>query len=1213
MMESLTNVSNWISKSAWRLYPFFLVLTLLPIALFAYSVSHALKHQAEVQAISGSTQVARLSATLIGEHFGQSTAYLEALAVSPSFREAVSRNDRLEIIKQLRSAYALRPDFAFLSTYDLDGNMRAIYPPAPTLINRNFSYRDWYRGISRQWKPYISEVYETAVPPQQPVAAAAVPITNAQGKPIAILMAPLALTTIDHWLSESSLDSQSSISILDQNGHSFSSPGDRQYASSDGKAKLDQVVRGHAMDKAFTIYDKTIFLHYEPLPEYGWGVLVDRQPAALRAGISVVERQAWGWGLLFALLGVGISVALGSLFVRLETSDRFTDLSLDLFCTAGFDGFFKRLNPAWSKVLGFSIEELMSRPYLEFVHPEDRQATVDESDSLARQEITFAFENRYLCKDGSFKLLSWNAISDPEQKLIYGIARDITEHKKAERELKESEERFRLLVNSVKDYAILVLDSAGNVTSWNEGAQHIKGYEAHEILGRHFSCFYTPEDIQSGKPERELRIATAEGRYEEEGWRLRKGGTRFWASVVITAMKDQAGELRGFAKVTRDVTERKRVEELLKESEERHRKLFENNPHPTWLFDRETLKFLAVNRAAVRNYGYSSDEFLAMKITDIRPPEDIPKVIEAVGYLTNGKGSTGHWRHRRKDGKIIDVEITSYALGFGGRPAEVVVAVDVTERRQAEEERRTFTESLTIANQELELRNREVERATQLKSKFLASMSHELRTPLNAIVGFSDLLGEQAPGQLNAKQLRFVQHIKQGSTHLLQLINDILDLSKIEAGQLEFRYEDFEIKDALPEVLSTIRPLAMAKNITVNERLSSGLTICADRVRFKQVLYNLLSNAVKFTPHGGRIDIKGYEKARMVQLSVSDTGIGIRPEDHTLVFEEFRQVEGSTNAHEGTGLGLAISKRLVEEQGGTISLESELGKGSKFTISFPMGEQRSALEAKVTSPPPAQVNVAESNPLVLIVDDEEAARELLTSYLAPAYRTVTADSGADALEKAKQIRPHAIILDVLMAEGNGFETLVALRKAPETADIPVIILSIVDQKKIGFALGATDYLVKPIPKHILLETLSKYVFTSSIDDSAILLVDDDPKSLELLAETLRSAGYETQSVQNGIRALEVLSSKIVDAVLLDLLMPGMDGFEVIRHVRSRPNLQDLPIFVMTGKTLTSEEINLLNSQTQAFFQKNGPWQTQLTAEIARVLNSKKRSRAAGQG
>jgi signal transduction histidine kinase/DNA-binding response OmpR family regulator len=541
------------------------------------------------------------------------------------------------------------------------------------------------------------------------------------------------------------------------------------------------------------------------------------------------------------------------------------------------------------------------------------------------------------------------------------------------------------------------------------------------------------------------------------------------------------------------------------------------------------------------------------------------------------------------------------------RDTALLRAQDELEKRVQER-----TEQLAAANKELELRNSEVEHATQLKSKFLASMSHELRTPLNAIVGFSDLLAEQAPGQLNPKQLRFVQHIKQGSTHLLQLINDILDLSKIEAGQIEFRYEHFEIKDALPEVLSTIRPLAMAKSITVNESSMPGLSIYADRVRFKQVLYNLLSNAVKFTPNGGRVEIEALRIDKMVQVSVLDTGIGIRPDDHALVFEEFRQVEGSTNAHEGTGLGLAISKRLVEEQGGTISLESELGKGSKFTVSFPIAEQRSALKRE-PSAPLAQVNIAESDPLVLIVDDEEAARELLTSYLAPAYRTVTADSGADALQKARQILPSAIILDVLMSEGNGFETLVALRKAPETAGIPVIILSIVDQKNIGFALGATDYLVKPIPKHILLETLSKYVSSSSIDDSAILLVDDDPKSLELLAETLRSAGYETQSVQNGTRALEVLSSKIVDAVLLDLLMPGMDGFEVIRHIRSRPNLQDLPIFVMTGKALSSDEIDLLSSQTQAFFQKNGSWQTQLTAEIARVLNSKKRSRAAGQG
>lgn len=560
----------------------------------------------------------------------------------------------------------------------------------------------------------------------------------------------------------------------------------------------------------------------------------------------------------------------------------------------------------------------------------------------------------------------------------------------------------------------------------------------------------------------------------------------------------------------------------------------------------------------------------------------------------------------------MEVEITSYALRFAGRPAEVVVAVDVTQRKRDEEEKRRFTERLAAANRELELRNREVERATELKSKFLASMSHELRTPLNAIVGFSDLLSEQAAGQLNPKQQRFVQHIKQGSTHLLQLINDILDLSKIEAGQLEFNCEDFEITEALPEVLSTIRPLAMAKNISIGQNLKARLPIRADRVRFKQVLYNLLSNSVKFTPKGGKVDIETFERENLVYISVTDNGIGIRAEDQALVFEEFRQVEGSAGAHEGTGLGLAITKRLVEQQGGKILLESEIGKGSKFTVCFPAHEKHADAKTQRTPIPPAPTNRGDRKPLVLVVDDEPAARELLTTYLVPDYRIATADSGTEALDKAKQLRPSAIILDILMGKENGFETLVSLRKSPETAGIPVIILSIVDQKQVGFALGASDYLVKPIPKNVLLETLGKYVAPSSMDDSAILLVDDDPKSLELMSEALRSAGYETQGVQTGARALEVLSSKIVDAVLLDLLMPGMDGFEVIRHIRASTVLRTLPIIVMTGKTLTAKERDLLKSQTQALFQKDGSWQKQLIAEIARVLNGGRMARAAGR-
>jgi CheY-like chemotaxis protein/two-component sensor histidine kinase len=459
-----------------------------------------------------------------------------------------------------------------------------------------------------------------------------------------------------------------------------------------------------------------------------------------------------------------------------------------------------------------------------------------------------------------------------------------------------------------------------------------------------------------------------------------------------------------------------------------------------------------------------------------------------------------------------------------------------------------------------------------------------------------------------------VNHIKEGSAHLLQLINDILDLSKIEAGQLEIRCEDFHVQDALPEVLSTIRPLAMAKNIDVQQKLRTDRPVYADRVRFKQILYNLLSNAVKFTPKGGRIEIDCFESVDQIGLSVTDTGIGIRPEDQKVVFEEFRQVEGKRGAvNEGTGLGLAITKRLVEQQGGKISLSSEPGKGSQFTFTLPAGSEVS--RPAPANPPrilPASAGGNSGKPLILVVDDETSARELLASYLNSEYRIAFAESGVEAVEKAAQLRPDAITLDLAMPGGSGLDALVTLRKTPETANIPIIIVSIVDEEKVGFALGAADYLIKPIRKTVLLETIRKHVPIQGDDDSEILLVDDDPGSLEMLEETLRSAGYETQSVQSGARALEVLSSKVVSAVLLDLMMPGMDGFEVIEHVRGQATLADLPILVMTAKTLTPEEIVLLSRETQALFQKNGSWQQQLIAEVGRVVPSRKLAKSAGQ-
>src|SRR4051812_7342033 len=786
--------------------------------------------------------------------------------------------------------------------------------------------------------------------------------------------------------------------------------------------------------------------------------------------------------------------------------------------------------------------------------------------------------------------------------IYYVVRKDITQRKRTEAALRESEERFRLLVDGITDYAIFRLTPTGHVASWNQGAERIKGYKHDEIIGRHFSCFYPPEDLASGFPEHELQTALLAGHCEEEGWRVRKDGSRFWANVVITPLKDESGTVRGFSKITRDITERKAAEERLHESEERHRMLFDNNPHPTWAYDRETLRFLAVNNAALHKYGYSTAEFLAMTVKDIRRSEDVPALLESVAHVKEGNANVSDWKHRLKDGSIIDVEITSYALNFSGQPAEVVVAVGICQKKGDEREKKKIIDSLGAANRQLELRNREVEQATKLKSKFLASMSHELRTPLNAIVGFSGLLADGTAGQMNDKQKRFVTHIKDGSHHLLQLINDILDLSKIEAGQLEIRCEDFQVKDALPEVLSTIRPLAMAKNIQVHDELAAAYSIYADRVRFKQILYNLLSNAVKFTPEGGQVSVNCTDQDELVCISVADTGIGIRTEDQGIIFEEFRQIDGD-GAHEGTGLGLAITKRLVEQQGGNIWLESEFGKGTRFSFTLPAGSAHSHVTPDLAPRIQPSSNPSSGKmPLVLIVDDEVPAREILASYLEPeGFRVEVACSAAEALAKARELQPDAITLDILMPNSNGFEALLSLKSESDTANIPIIVVSIVDQQKMGFALGAADYLVKPVDKERLLQTIRKYTQPLTIAESLILVVDDDPLTLDLLETTLHSAGYKTRTALSGKVALATLAHTHVNGVLLDLVMPEMDGFEVLEHMKHDPALKDIPVIILTAKSLTEEDAALLKHQSQALLQKNGAWKEGLMATLEKVI------------
>jgi len=577
-----TIIGNWVSRERWRIRILFVLLLLLPIAIFAYSVGRVLRHQAESHAVDESIQIAHISVALAQEDFRENTAFLQSIATRPAFRKAWTEGDQLAIERDLAENQAQSPNFISVAMVALDGTLRATYPAQPALLNQNFAFRDWFKGVVRQWSPYVSEVYQTSNSPHQLVMAIAVPVRDNAGHPVGILMATCGANTIGREAVETKLEDGWTISLVDQHGHLSGRNNLDAYAPAVDLSHYTPVKRMQNGSSGYGLFVRdgdTLAVRYEPVQPYGWGVLVEQSASTLHKSVRLVERRVWLLALAFLFVGLAVSVFMGSLFSELEMGNRFIHLSSDLFCIVTFDKYFKKLNPSWEKALGFTSEELMAKPYTEFVHPDDRELTAFETSRIQGPGTSpVAFENRFLCKDGSYRWLSWNAGAVPAQQLTYVAARDVTERKLADEVLREKAEQIRLLVDGVKDYAVFMLGPSGHVTSWNQGAERIKGYKPDEIIGRHFSCFYSSAEVQNGKPERELQKAIAEGRYEEEGWRIRKDGSRFWANVIITALTDGAGKLRGFSEITRDITERKRVEGVLQESEERHRKLFDNNP-----------------------------------------------------------------------------------------------------------------------------------------------------------------------------------------------------------------------------------------------------------------------------------------------------------------------------------------------------------------------------------------------------------------------------------------------------------------------------------------------------------------------------------------------------------------------------------------------------------------------------------------------------------
>ena len=489
---------------------------------------------------------------------------------------------------------------------------------------------------------------------------------------------------------------------------------------------------------------------------------------------------------------------------------------------------------------------------------------------------------------------------------------------------------YGLLVERVQDYAIFALDPSGHILSWNEGAFRLKGYTADEIIGRHFSIFYPPEDVARGKTAWELEVAARDGRVEDEGWRIRKDGSRFWANVVITALRDPSGALVGFGKVTRDLTERRKNEDELRQSEERFRLIVQNvRDYAIFMLDPQGY-VETWNEGARRIKGYSEQEIIGRHFSTFYPREEVergkpPRELEVAAR--EGRFEDEGWRIR-KDGSSFwaNVIITALRDARGRLVGYGKITRDLTERKEAEE--RAVRDASRLAA---------VEAASRTKSEFLATMSHELRTPLNAIGGYTELIELGVGGPVTEDQRSYLARIRTSQQHLLAIINDLLNYSRSEAGQLSYDMRHVSLHDVVENALPMMVPQANSKGIRVDHGpCPVGVAAWADQQKVEQIVLNLLSNAVKFTPRDGNVTVSCGLSGDQGTITVRDTGPGVPAEKTEVIFEPFVQLGRSLTSHqEGTGLGLAISRDLARAMGGDLCVGPAPGGGAIFTLTLP--------------------------------------------------------------------------------------------------------------------------------------------------------------------------------------------------------------------------------------------------------------------------------------
>lgn len=762
--------------------------------------------------------------------------------------------------------------------------------------------------------------------------------------------------------------------------------------------------------------------------------------------------------------------------------EKFFSLSFDMLCIAGTDGYFKELNPAFEKVLGYTRAELISKPFLEFIHPDDLQVTLNVVAELSEGKPTINFRNRYYCKDGSLKVLDWTAAPDPETGMIYAVAKDFT----AQVELESNLIKANALNNAVLDsanFSIISTDPNGVIMTFNKTAEQLLGYSAAEMIGK-----LTPQPIhdknevvrRTEELNRELKLNIQPGFEtfvaktkhtgipDEREWTyIRKDGSRFPVLLSITSLYNENKEITGFLGIGHDITEEKR-----KNQEINKLSLVAKNTENGVLISNSDGNVEWVNDGFTRITGYTSEEILGKTPSSLLLGPN--SNMETIAYA----------RKKQEEKEPYYIEILNYHKS--GRPFWISIV-----NTPVKEENELKGKHIEIVNDITEKKKTEfrlvhakdmAEQSAKVKEQFLANMSHEIRTPMNSIIGFTELLMRS---KLNSDQQDSVSAIRQAGDNLTVIINDILDFSKIEAGKLNIEHTLF----SFPEVIKTVKSLfalkAKQKNIKLIFNIDHKIpeALIGDSVRLDQVLINLVSNAMKFTSKGWievSAELKSIAENRcIIQFKVEDTGIGIPKDKLEMVFQSFTQASSdTTRKYGGTGLGLSIVDQLVKLMGGTLSLKSNEGTGTlfSFTLEFEKASDEDiVLINKVIAP---AENVDLNGMKILLCEDNEMNQRLVQKILHKQWNADLdiAPNGKEGFELFKQNEYSIILMDMQMPEMDGFETTRRIRKYRDAkkAQVPIMAMTadaLVEERKKCFEAGMNDYLSKPFKQGELLHKI----------------------------------------------------------------------------------------------------------------------------------------------